>query len=84
MAAVNEPADQINVGQSMIINGVRSPIDPLALKASAGSTNVYKFTKSFTFMWNGHVTGYKQNCIYALDAALKAALVAASAPMTQQ
>ena len=84
MAAVNEPADQMNVAQSMIINGVRSPVNATTLKASAGASNVYKFNKTFPFHWNGQITTYRQNQVYALDAALKAALVAASAPMTQQ
>lgn len=84
MAATTEPADQQNVAQSMIINGVRSPVTAAALKVSAGSTNVYLFSKTFTFHWNGHTTTYKQNQVYALDAAQKAALIAASAPMVQQ
>jgi len=49
MASTDEPADQINVSQSMII-----------------------------------MTTYKQNMLYAHDAATKAALIAAGAPMVQQ
>lgn len=84
MAAVSLPADQQNVAQSMVINGVRSPLNVAALKASAGASNVYKFSKAFHFTYNGHVTTFNQNAVYALDAGLKAALTAASAPMTQQ
>lgn len=84
MAAVDSPADQLNVRQEMLVNGVRSPLNATTLKASAGSTNVYKFSKTFHFAFNGHTMNFGQNGIYALDAALKAALLAASAPMVQQ
>ena len=84
MASTDEPADQINVSQSMIINGIRSPVTTATLKSSAGASNVYKFTKTFPFYYNGHMTTYKQNMLYAHDAATKAALIAAGAPMVQQ
>jgi hypothetical protein len=84
MASTDEPADQANVTQAMVVNGVHAVMNVTTVKASAGASNVYKFTKSFAFPWNGQHTTYKQSCVYALDAALKAALIAASAPMTQQ
>lgn len=84
MAATNEPADQSNAQQHMVVNGIHVLMTAAALKTTAGATAVYKFNRSFAFHWNGQVVAYKQNCIYALDAALKAALLAVSAPMTQQ
>jgi hypothetical protein len=84
MASVNEPVDQANAMQSMVVNGVHALVNVATLKTTAGSTNVYRFSKSFAFRWNGQTIDYKQNGIYALDAALKTALIAASAPMTQQ
>ncbi|HEY3845879.1 MAG TPA: hypothetical protein VGL95_02055 [Acetobacteraceae bacterium] len=77
------PTDQQNVSQPMMVKGTTGPIDVTALKTAAGSANVYQFTKDFTFVFNQSHCSYRHGGIYALDAKLKAALIAASAPMTQ-
>jgi hypothetical protein len=83
MVTQSAPTDQQNVSQPMMVNGTTGPIDVTALKTAAGSANVYKFTKDFTFAFNHSVCSYRHGGIYALHADLKAALLAASAPMTQ-
>lgn len=84
MAAVTEPTDQQNVQQCMIINGQTALMNATTLKASAGGSNVYKFTQTWTAHRSGHTVVYKHGCIYALTATEKAELLAASAPMVQQ
>jgi hypothetical protein len=77
------PTDQQNISQPMVTKGGVGPIDVTALKASAGSTNVYKFNADFHFVFNRSSCSFRQGGIYALHAELKAALIASSAPMTQ-
>jgi hypothetical protein len=83
MVAQVAPADQQNVSQPMVVKGTTGPINVAALKAASGSTNVYQFTKDFTFAFNQSHTSYRHGGIYVLDTQLKAALIAAAAPMTQ-
>lgn len=77
------PADQRNVSQSMIVNGSAGPVNVAALKTQCGSTNVYQFAADFQFVFNQGIADFRQGGIYGLHNALKAALIAASAPMTQ-
>ena len=77
------PADQQNISQPMVFSGGVGPINVAALKATAGSTNVYQFSKDFHFVYNRSSCSFRQSGIYALHADLKTALLAASAPMTQ-
>jgi hypothetical protein len=83
MGAQVAPVDQQNISQPMDFRGGLGPIDVAALKASAGSTNVYKFTQDFHFVFNRSSCSFRHGGIYALQADLKTALIAASAPMTQ-
>jgi hypothetical protein len=81
MAAFDE--SQADSTQAMMFNGGHMPLDVAALKLTAGPANVYRFDQTFVFWWNGQLPTFKQHCTYALDAELKAALIAAAAPMTQ-
>lgn len=83
MGAQVAPTDQQNISQPMVTKGGVGPIDVVALKASAGSTNVYKFNADYNFVFNRSSTSFRHGGIYALHADLKTALLAASAPMTQ-
>jgi hypothetical protein len=83
MGAQVAPADQKNVSQPMVTNGSIGTINVAALKATPGVTGVFQFTEDFDFIYNQEITGFRQGGIYPLNAALQAALVAASAPMTQ-
>ena len=49
----------------------------------AGATNVYQFTKDFQIVFGPGICDFRHGGIYALHPALKAALLAVSAPMTQ-
>jgi hypothetical protein len=82
MGAQVAPADQQNISQPMITNGTSGTINVTALQATAGASSVYQFNEDFTFVYNQTITSFRQGGIYALDAALLAALTAASAPMT--
>jgi hypothetical protein len=77
------PSDQQNLQQTMVFGGILGPLNVAALKAQVGPANVYQFSKDFQFVFNKHICSFRHGEVYALDAALKAALIAASAPMTQ-
>ncbi|HTB43441.1 MAG TPA: hypothetical protein VK741_07450 [Acetobacteraceae bacterium] len=83
MGAQAAPTDQQNVSQPMVTGGGLGPINVAALKATAGAANVYKFSQDFHFVFNRSSCSFRHGGIYALHADLKAALIAASAPMTQ-
>jgi len=67
----------------MIVNGGSGTISVAALKAAAGATNVYQFSKDFQIVFNQGICDFRHGGVYVLHAALKAALIAVSAPMTQ-
>jgi hypothetical protein len=77
------PADQQHVSQSMIVSGGTGPVSVATLKAQCGNANVYQFTADFQFAFNQGIGDFRHGAIYGLHAPLKAALLAASAPMTQ-
>jgi hypothetical protein len=86
MAATPTPADQLATQQNMAAAGGGHPaLDIAALKAAAGATNVYRFTANFSMVYGGvgNMVQFRQNLVYVLDAALKTALIANSAPMVQ-
>jgi hypothetical protein len=84
MGATPAPADQLATQQHQIASGgATGTLDVAALKLTAGATNVYRFSADLTLPFNGQLVQFRQNLVYALDANLKAALLAASAPMTQ-
>ena len=84
MGAQVAPADQQNVSQPMIVNGSCGTINVAALKTTTGLAGVFQFAEDFQFVYNQAITSFRQGGVYALDAALEAALIAACAPMTQQ
>jgi hypothetical protein len=77
------PADQQHVAQSMITGAGSGPVNVAVLKAQCGSANVYQFTADFQFVFNQGIGDFRHGGIYGLHPALKTALIAASAPMTQ-
>ncbi|HUB12253.1 MAG TPA: hypothetical protein VMB34_09865 [Acetobacteraceae bacterium] len=83
MGAQPAPADQQNLPQTMVIGGGSGPVNVAALKAAAGSTSVYQFTQDFEFEFGQSICSFRHGGIYGLHAPLKAALIAAAAPMTQ-
>ncbi len=68
-------------GTPVIINGVKANITPAVLKAIAPLSTVYTFTSNYAMTWNGAHVVFRKGVSYQLDAAQKAALLAASAPM---
>jgi len=68
-----------------VVNGVHSVTTPAQVKAAqtTGFTT-YQFTTSFVYSYpaiNGVSVSYRKGVAYSLDALLKAALLAAGAPM---
>jgi hypothetical protein len=72
-------------GQTIVVNGVHTTTTVVAaIKAVAATNSVYRFTREYTVNWNGQHCTYREGVSYPLDSALKAALLAASAPMVLQ
>ena len=71
--------------QTGVVNGVHVSMNAAAVKAIATTTaTTYTFTKAYTFhnpVPNGTPLSFRAGVSYQLDTALKAALLAASAPM---
>lgn len=84
MGVQKAPADQQNLAQTMTAGGASGPIDVATLKAQAGSSNVYQFNADFQMVFGSGLCDFRQGGIYGLHPALKSALLAASAPMTQR
>jgi len=83
MGAHVAPADQQNLAQTMMIGGGSGPLNIAVLKALAGSSTVCQFSEDFQFQFGQGICSFRHGGVYALHAALKTALVAVSAPMTQ-
>jgi hypothetical protein len=83
MGSQAAPADQQNLKQLMTASGSSGPLSVANLKAQVGTSNVYQFTKDFQIVFGQGMCDFRQGGIYGLHAALKTALLAASAPMTQ-
>jgi hypothetical protein len=72
--------------QTGVINGVHAVMSNALVKSNAIANNAtaYQFTASYTFHYpatTGTPVNYRKGVAYQLDAALKAALLAAGAPM---
>ena len=71
--------------QTVMINGVHASLGAAAVKASVtGAASAYQFTASLTMhnpVPNGGPLTFRKGVSYLLDPALKAALLAVSAPM---
>jgi hypothetical protein len=82
MAIYEGDQQQLNTA---VVNGVHAQLSPAQLKTvQAAGFTTYQFTASYTFHWpilNGGPISYRKGVAYTLDPALKAALLAAGAPM---
>jgi hypothetical protein len=65
----------------LVINGVHASVTGAVLKAASPANTTYKFTDNYTFHYGNSPLSFRPNVAYVLDPALKAALLAASAPM---
>jgi len=83
MGVQTAPADQRNLSQTMVIAGGSGPLNVATLHAQAGATNVYRFNADFQMAFGSGLCQFRQGCTYGLHPALKTALLATSAPMTQ-
>ena len=83
MGSQAAPADQQNLPQTMVMGGSSGPLNITALKATAGATNVFQFSKDFNIAFGKGLCCFRHGGVYGLHPDLKAALLAVSAPMTQ-
>ena len=81
MTTSNEPADH-NPAGVVVINGALAPATAAAVKATAPASGSYTFTANFALAYKGATLMFKRGKPEALDGDLKAALLAASAPMS--
>lgn len=68
-------------GVPMIVNGVHVNASAAVLKAASPAGTIFTFTANYSYVQKGQHLQFRRGASYALDAALKAALLAASAPM---
>ena len=69
--------DDQQQGTALVVNGVHVNASPAVAASTLPATTAYKFTVSYSF---GGVH-YRRGVTYSLTPALKAALLAVSAPM---
>ena len=72
--------DQQNV-TTVVVNGAHVPMSAATLKTASPAGSVFRFSANFTFHYAGNAEDFRSNTAYVLDATLKAALIAAGAPM---
>jgi len=80
--ANDEPDDQLRTTTYGVVNGAMTQMTPTVMKATHPANSIYTFSKAFT--WNtGHgLVQFHHGQSYHLDPSLKAALLAAGAPIT--
>ena len=82
MASPTYPANVEAVEQqTLAVAGTHSRGTTAAVKTAVGASNTYLFNAAYDLWWNNHHLHFKGGTIYVLDAALKARLLAMSAPM---
>ena len=67
---------------AMVIDGATTNLTTAQLKAASPANTVYTFSTFYSLVYNGQTVSFRPNYPYVLDASLKAALLAAGAPMT--
>jgi hypothetical protein len=67
---------------AIVVNGAHVNASLAAVKAAAPASSTYQFTAAFAIHFNGTNLAFLKGKTYVLDATEKAALLAASAPMT--
>jgi hypothetical protein len=77
-----EPQDQLRTTTPGVINGCVTQLTAATMKATMPSGSVYTFTTPYSFHFEKKLVQFHQGQPVHLDAKLKAALLAAGAPMT--
>jgi hypothetical protein len=78
----DDPDDQLRTTTYGVVHGAMTQMTAATMKTLHPANSIYTFSKAFT--WNtGHaVLQFHHGQSYSLDPALKAALLAAGAPIT--
>ncbi len=80
--ATDEPDDQLRTTTYGVVNGAMTQMTPAVMKATHPANSVYTFSKSFTWNNGRSLLQFHRGQSYHLDPPLKAALLAAGAPIT--
>ncbi len=78
----DEPDDQMRTTTYGMANGKMTQMTAATMKATHPMGSVYSFAKTFTWHSGRSLLQFHRGQSYHLDPALKAALLAAGAPMT--
>ena len=73
--------DDQNKTAIMVINGVHTAVSATQLKFRSPIGSVYTFTATYRHSFKGQHLDYRKGVSYALDPALRTALLALGAPM---
>ena len=80
--ATDEPDDQLRTTTYGVIKGAMTQMTPATMKATHPAGSIYTFSQSFTLQRGRALLQFHHGQSYYLDPALKAALLAANAPIT--
>jgi hypothetical protein len=78
----DEPDDQLRSTTYGVIKGAMTQMTPTAMKAMHPIGSVYTFNKTYTWHSGRGLLQFRRGQSYYLDPPLKAALLAAGAPIT--
>lgn len=78
----DDPPDQVRNTTYGVIRGQMLQMNAALMKTVHPANSVYVFSSPFCFHYNRGVVQFRRGQPYCLDAPLKAALVAAGAPMS--
>jgi hypothetical protein len=73
--------DQSKLGTVVLQGSMHASVNAAQLKAIAPAGSVYTFTASWSHSYKGQHLSYRKGMSYSLDPTLRAALLAAAAPM---
>lgn len=72
----------LTTNTTIVVRGQHVSATPAVLKSVAPASTVYTFSHAFTHQFGAQTVHYRAGGSYILDAATKAILLAAGAPMT--
>ena len=80
--ATDEPDDQLRTTTYGVMKGAMTQMSPSTMKATHPTGSIYTFSRSFAWQSGRALLQFHRGQTYHLDPALKAALLAANAPIT--
>jgi hypothetical protein len=80
--AADEPDDQLRTTTYGVVRGAMTQMTPSTMKSLHPANSIYTFSKAFSWNTKHGLIQFHRGQSYYLDPALKAALLAAGAPIT--